>query len=305
MRRTIFLFFSLLCATYACTGDAKVNRSDAAGSALPSTAPTEAAPVAEATTPPATAPDEVPVEAYATTARRPVLDWSPYTVEEAKVEFGSAQLGRLCTNKFGCVQSTLYPLGWSEDGKFAYLIKKANEAVEDLHLILTIQDMESDEVLASETFKASDLPNFREEKDLYTVVKSWEYFWPTFAEQLTAHDIREGTAGKLLPLPYRTNGEIYDFQANNQEKTNDLFAVDVVDRHELIAICTDVGQKRILNHQFGKYDLALRTQALGLFRSPFEARVAVVDGWEKRGYEGPPNVLAFQLVGCKLGEGFE
>lgn len=302
MRLYALFIAGLLAIISACTSssssDAATDTASAPESTQQETTTTTTSVDEYATTPTAAAPTtQAQTKAVAT--------WNANTIMASKVALTKEQMGRLCTNQYGCVQSSLYPLGWSEDGKFAYLREAANEAIEDLQLTLVIQDMASDEVLAEETFKASEQPDFREEKGAYTLATVWEQVWPGFEKALEQHNIQAGTDGELSTLPYSTDGELYDFRANNETKENMLFGIQVVDRHELVAVCPNVGQKRILNHQFGRYDLALETQALGVFRSPFEARVAVVNAWEKRGYEGPPNVLNFMLVGCKLDEGFE
>ena len=110
--------------------------------------------------------------------------------------------------------------------------------------------------------------------------------------------------GSRLPcgMPWVKTERPYRFKAINKMAHSDLFDLDFVSEHRLEASEEGGNKKIILKHTFGKYDLVIATQALGYFQSPFEDRVAVVDGFEKRGYEGPPNVLKLKVVGCNLSQ---
>jgi hypothetical protein len=260
---------------------------------------TETEAAAVVATPPNNTPSENTIEKEA--IAHEVIDNFP---QDQKVEFTSAMLKPLCTNKYGCLKATIYPLGWSADGKFAYLIEEANEAVVNLTLHFIIQDMETDKQLIKNTFKASEQAGYREEKGLYTVKSVWAMQEEQYNRWITDHQISAGNGTVFYPLTEAKADWPYRFSSSNKMMHSDMFDLDFVSEHQLQATQQGVGKKTIFQHTFSKYDLALATQAIGYFHSPFEERIAVVDAFERRGYEGPPNVLKMMVVGCTLGEGF-
>ncbi|MEL7222864.1 MAG: hypothetical protein AAGJ93_16195, partial [Bacteroidota bacterium] len=220
-----------------------------------------------------------------------------------KIEMTAALLGSLCTNKYGCIEEVIRPLGWSNDGKFAYLIEGAYEAVNNYKLQLFIQDMETDKIVAEQSWEASKQAGWTEEQDV-DFQKVWATERSNFVGLIAEHQIQEGLGVELLSLPYSFKGRRYQFKNGDVKIQSDYTGSEIVSKHELVTIADGLGKKRIANVKFGKYDLVQATHVLGIFKSPFEDRVAVLDAAEYRGYEGPPNVLKFKLVGCLLEEGF-
>lgn len=219
---------------------------------------------------------------------------------DQRVAFTSEMLNGLCTSKYSCLEQVIYPLGWSEDGKFAYFIEEANEAVYNYTLHFIIQDTETDKQLVKETFKASEQPKYEPDDTAIDFESVWPSRKDRYNQLLSEHNIRAGNGTQFYGMPWVVSQRPYRFKAINKMAHSDLFDLDFVSEHRLEASEQGGGKKIILKHTFGKYDLALATQALGYFQSPFEDRVAVVDAYEKRGYEGPPNVLKLMVVGCDL-----
>ena len=224
--------------------------------------------------------------------------------EDQLVSLNGDHLAGLCDNQYGCLQETLYPLGWSPDGKFAYLLEEANEAVQNTTIHLRIQDMDSDEILEEHTFKASEQPGWTEDTDNYSVMGIWRSQETLYDSLLQIHQIRLGVGTQFYPLVIMKQRYAVNFTAQDKLRQNVLFDIQEVDQHWLVARKGE-RRKTICKQTMGKYDLVIASQPLGGFHSPFEERLAVVDGLEKRGYEGPPNVLRLQLVGCDLEAGFE
>lgn len=236
---------------------------------------------------------------------QPEPDLSPDFPEDQAVEPDGAILKNMCNNKYGCLVEKLYPLGWSADGKFAYLLEEANEAVQNTTIHFRVQDTESDKILAERTFKASDQPEYTEENDNYSVMGIWRAQELQYDSLLRQYNVQLGQGTEFYPIRESGSDWPYTFTDQNKMRKNELFGIKEVDQHRLQAVQSGVGEKMILQQQYGKYDLVIRTGVLGYFKSPFEERIAVLDGMEKRGYEGPPNVLKLQLVGCDLSKGFE
>lgn len=248
-----------------------------------------------------TEPIPAPVEeAPMARSQRSVAPASPI---DQRVEMTKAVLGPLCQNQYGCLEEEIYPLGWSEEGKFAYLLAYPSEAVENYRLTLFIQDMLTDKIVEQREWEANKQPGNKGEQE-YDFSFVWENQRNVFRKVMEEHAIQEGTGNQFYRLPYKAGNYSYAFASNNTKVVSDYTGGEIIRQHQLLAKAGNLGQKRILRQDFGKYDLVLNTHALGLFKSPFEDRVAVVDAAEKRGYEGPPNVLKIMVVGCELEQGF-
>ncbi len=225
--------------------------------------------------------------------------------EDQIIIFGTDDLGRLCDHKYGCIEEKLCALGWSADGKFAFMLQEANEAVLNTTIHFTIQDMESDEVLEKHTFKASNEPDWSEETDNYSIMGIWRKNEILYDSLVRRHQIQLGAGSSFYPMSTLEDKHAILFQAQDKMRHNTLFDIQEVDQHRIVANTADRRSKIICRQMMSKYDMVIASQPLGGFSSPFEDRLAILDGLEKRGYEGPPNVLRLQLVGCDLRKGVE
>ncbi|MEL7423551.1 MAG: hypothetical protein AAFN81_11200 [Bacteroidota bacterium] len=225
--------------------------------------------------------------------------------EDQLVNLGPTVLTALCQHKYGCIEEELYPLGWSPDGKFAFMLMKANEAVQNTTIHFIVQDMDSDEILEKQTFKASEEPGWTEAADNYSALGVWRKQETVYQDLIEKYQIRLGAGTDFMVLPMLEEQHGISFATQDKMRQNALFGIQEVDQHRLLANTAERQSKTICRQTMGKYDQVIASQPLGGFVSPFEDRLAVLDGLEKRGYEGPPNVLRLQLVGCDLKKGFE
>ncbi len=246
---------------------------------------------ADSTTPQANTPLPDP-----TTAERQAIAPNNWPMEEW-VELTPTMLDGLCSNKYGCLQERLYPLGWSEDGKMAYLIERTNEAVNNFTLTLFVQDMNTNRVVAEKTFKASEQKGYSEEIQ-HTVQTVWAAQADAFNALLDAHQVRRANATQFYPgATIPVAGKPFQIGRDAKIAKQELFDVDVLTQSTLFLTDANGNRKEVNNYKFGKYNMVLAAKALGHFRSLDGRHIAIVDGWERRGYEGPPNVLKINIVG--------
>lgn len=232
-----------------------------------------------------------------TMAERQAIAPSNWPTEEW-VELTPAMLDGLCANKYGCLQERIYPLGWSEDGKFAYLIERTNEAVNNFTLTLFVQDMNTNRILAEKTFKASEQKGYTEDVQ-HTVQTVWAAQADAFKTLLEAHQVRCANATQFYPgATVPVAGKSLQIGRDAKTAKQELFDVDVLTQSTLFLTDANGNKKEVNSHKFGKYDLVLAAKALGHFRSLDGRHIAILDAWERRGYEGPPNVLKINIVGC-------
>jgi hypothetical protein len=185
----------------------------------------------------------------------------------------------------------LCPIGWSKDGKFAYLMEPASEDSGSNHLMLVIQDMVTDKVVFNESWEA----DFDQNKSTRDIFQDQRY---KIAAKLNEYGIVPQSGIRLAPLEFNYRGNSYSFRLTRNfkdfsENENGIGSLS------LRVISPQLGEKTILKVSF-EYRFVLDAGIAGCIVSPVEPRVAVVVAEKKRGWEGPPHVLGFRLVGCHL-----
>lgn len=211
--------------------------------------------------------------------------------------YGGVPYQRLYTEGF-------FPIGWSRDGKFAYYIEPVDEACGCYYATLIIQDMRSDKVLWEFKYDQSD----RFEGKLApedTIAKLWAKNRTLFSGKLREHAI-EASRFTLLGKTFANGGRSYTAAAVAPIGRDD----DGLARAKSVTlsfVSPKLGKKVLYSASYkgDMYTSPLDAGVAGIFKSPFEDRVAVVMIEVKRGYEGPPNTADVHIVGADLVNGFK
>ena len=190
-----------------------------------------------------------------------------------------------------------YPIGWSKDGKFAYVIEPADEAAGLYFFKLIIQNMINDK----EVYRWE--PD--EDPETGSVTQMWKDYQMTFAAALNEHKIIPQNDIKLLGTEFNTEDGKYKVTIENQMETDPDFGFEVVKSTNIDIKSSELGTKRIYSYTEKDYNQCLGRIVQGVIKSPYEKRVAVLVKEELRGYEGPPNVVREFLVGADLERSFK
>lgn len=190
-----------------------------------------------------------------------------------------------------------YPIGWSKDGKFAYVIEPADEAAGLYFFKLIIQNMINDK----EVYRWE--PD--EDPETGSVKQMWKDYQMTFAAALNEHKIIPQNDIKLLGTEFNTEDGKYKVTIENQMETDPDFGFEVVKTTNIDIKSSELGTKRIYSYTEKNYNQCLGRIVQGVIKSPYEKRVAVLVKEELRGYEGPPNVVREFLVGADLERSFK
>lgn len=190
----------------------------------------------------------------------------------------------------------LIPLGFSPDGKFAYVVEPPDEACGCYFFELHIQDLKTDKDLY---FKKVVI----EGVSMTEWDQVWRQYGGQFEKEMALHGIRvENASVKPLPitvpagnLRVRILGSWREFESGSDEKV--LNAAYVRIGNEVI------GEKRIAA-RFYTEEAVLGLEAKYYIKSPFEERVAILLIRIDRGWEGPPSTVNWEVVGARLDEGF-
>ncbi len=190
-----------------------------------------------------------------------------------------------------------YPIGWSKDGMFAYVIEPADEAAGLYFFKLIIQNMISDK----EVYRWEP----EEDPEKGSVRQMWKDYNMTFAEKLNEYKIIPQKDFKLLGTEFNTEDGRFKVTIENKMETDPDFGFEVVKTTNIYLKSSELGTKRIDSYTENDYNLCLGRIVQGVIKSPYEKRVAVLVKEELRGYEGPPNVVKTKLVGADLERSFK
>jgi hypothetical protein len=190
-----------------------------------------------------------------------------------------------------------YPIGWSKDGKFAYVIEPADEAAGLYFFKLKVQNMISDKDVY--TWEPEDDP------ETGSVKQMWKDNQMTFATNLNEHKIIPQSDIKLLGTEFSTEDGKFKVTIENTMETDPDFGFEVVKTTNIYIKSAELGTKKIYSYTENDYNQCLGRIVQGVIKSPYEKRIAVLVKEELRGYEGPPNVVKEFLVGADLERNFK
>ncbi len=190
-----------------------------------------------------------------------------------------------------------YPIGWSRDGKFAYISEPADEACGCYFFKIAIQDMITDDVVWEWKYNDDGKGD-----DLKTV---WWKNLRTFTEKLHEYKIIQLQNIEIEPPAFQYDNRKYYLDLDTKLREDPDYGFDVMQRAIISIRSPQLGKKTIFNYYERNYAMVLNTMLIGHIKNPYEDRICIIHTEERRGYEGPPNVIYFKLSGCDLMEGYE
>lgn len=195
------------------------------------------------------------------------------------------------------IYEKFYPIGWSKDGHFAYVVEPPDEAAGLYFFKLVIRNMISDK----------DVYVWEPEDELESgsVKEIWKEYNMTFAAKLNEYKIIPQNDIKLLGTEFQQDGNKYKVIIENKMETDPDFGFEVVKTTNISIKSPELGSKQIYSYTENDYNICLSRMIQGVIKSPYENRIAVFVRAEERGYEGPPNVIKSFLVGSDLERSFK
>ena len=185
----------------------------------------------------------------------------------------------------GLVPEQLFPIGWSKDGKFAYYYEPVDEACGCYFARLVIQDMRTDKVLWEFKYNQDDDldPKTGDMLGQGDISKLWRKNAKLFSEKLREHGIQPGRS-VLLGKSFTLGGRSYTGKALTKMGKN-ADGEERVDKLWFTLTSPKLGTKTLAtdDHSKEEYWFTLDAAVLGVIKSPFEDRVAVVGMVVNRG----------------------
>ncbi|MBR4215251.1 MAG: hypothetical protein IKR94_08015 [Bacteroidales bacterium] len=227
------------------------------------------------------------------------LTQDPVPIEDIKERYSAPAELKYCPQSDEYLFEKFYPIGWSKDGHFAYIIEPADEAAGLYFFKFRIQNMISDKIVYEWELDPE------EEVESGSVKQMWKDYETVFAEKLNKYGIIQQKNFKLEGTEFTKNDKKFKVVIENEMETNNDFGFEVVKSTQISIKSPELGEKQIYNYTEKEFNLCVGKIIQGVLISPFENRVAVMVKAENCGYEGPPNVISEFLVGTNLTESFK
>jgi len=207
------------------------------------------------------------------------------------------------------IEAKLYPLGWSKDSKFAYIVVLPNEALDFRRAIFRIQDMITDKVIFEKKYGDQNDKNALISAELKKFLESKK---SDIVHYLSKYHIN-GYNNKLHSFPIKYEKKLIDYELKTVHEINHDFLhqqflsrvnVDLYSYSNTVDGQKKIATKTIFDKKIDLKSLYYGTMVVGYLKSPFEERIAIVVIYFRRGWEGSPHVTSFELVGASLSKGF-
>lgn len=204
------------------------------------------------------------------------------------------------TSYLTSLTNNFYPIGWSSDGKLAYIEEPADEACGCYKFKLIIQNLKTNKTFWQWNFEG----NTGGDEDVKFI---WNKHKKLFTKKLQIAKIIQNNFRVLNKFPLIINKKKYDVIAKVEMFESEDFGTMVKQSH--IFVTDNKNKKKLIatkNHtKLDKERKVLMSwtedaKITGYLKSPFENRIAVFYQLIQRGWEGPPNVVEYELIGVNL-----
>ena len=194
----------------------------------------------------------------------------------------------------------LFPIGFSKEGLFAYIVEPADEACGCYFMNFIITNLKTDNVVWEFKYEGS-LEDYLEEQE--NMKSIWKKNKLLFEEKLNTFGIIQQKSIKLEKFPVHYSGNGYKATLNSYKKEKEDWGIEVVVQNQIWLTSSRSGKKMVFNEAFSTDNFILSANISGFIKSPYEDRIAIMLKQERRGWEGPPNVISFQFIGAHLTDG--
>jgi hypothetical protein len=187
------------------------------------------------------------------------------------------------------LKDKFYPVGWSSDGKIAFITEFADEACGCYSMKFEVQDMIRNKMLWKWDY------NDKGAGENLKIV--WNKNYDMFKKQLNNYQIVQGIDFKLSPAKFIIKNKEYTLLLDPKTETDENFGFEVITEGS-ISLKSQNGIKEIWTFKETPPSKIIGAIIAGHIKSAKEDLIAVIYRQERRGYEGPPHVVTFLLSGC-------
>ncbi|RVU83658.1 hypothetical protein EOL70_15130 [Leucothrix sargassi] len=205
-------------------------------------------------------------------------------------------------NGLPMLNAVFYPLGWSVDGKFAYAVEPPAEASDSYFLNIYIQDLVTDKILWKQ--------EYRSDPASADAIGSFAAYWAAADKVITSqfekYAISEVEQANLMAGPIGFENDQLTYEVNKTRKPQaDFGNANMVTNYDVRVRSAVRGSKQVHKETFAKPINVLDLDVIGYMQGSDPERIALLVSGVRRGWEGPPNVTWFKVIGTNLRRGFK
>ena len=196
-----------------------------------------------------------------------------------------------------------YPIGWSRDGRFAYLVEPGGEDCDCYLARLVVQDMRTDKILWEHKHEGEQAETGGP-KD--TLASFWRKNQELFSKKLSEYGIEAGKSFALLGPQIDFRGDSLTPQLSIKTDKDSL-GPGQISSVRLQLDSKRRGKKVVYEEHYSNesYGSLIGAKVFGYLKSPFEPLVALIMIEVHWGWEGPPHTTATRVIGSSLLNGFQ
>jgi hypothetical protein len=195
-----------------------------------------------------------------------------------------------------------YPIGWSRDGKFAYILEPGNEDCDCYVATLRIQDLRTDKILweFAYTSEPREVSGRRENMSTF-----WREHRELFSGKLSEYGIEAAKPFVLLGPRISHRGDLLSSELSVRKDASSV-GVGQIGKVVLRLDSRQKGRKVVYEKSYSPdaHESIVEAKAFGHLKSPYGPIAALIMIEIHYGWEGPPNTTSIRVIGANLEEGF-
>lgn len=200
------------------------------------------------------------------------------------------------------LDAVFYPLGWSADGKFAYAIEPPDEAVGAYFLNMYIQDLVTDKILWQDKYQSKP----ESSDDAQSFAAYWQTNQSEMEAQLKKYGIKQVNDSVLFAGAVKSGYDRLNYVVKKKLKGQPSFGnLAMVTEYQVMVTSEKRGSKTVHQENYKNFISVLDVDVIGYLQGDNPNRAALLIAGVKRGWEGPPHVTWFKVVGTHLKAGFK
>ncbi len=198
--------------------------------------------------------------------------------------------------KENLIKDVFYPIGWSSDGAFAYIVGYMGEGNGFNYFDIYIQNLNTSTILFH--WEYNDDGRAENAKII------WQKNYNTFRNELIKYQIVQTQDYKIENTTFNYKNNEYSAKIDYKTQKEKYYGFDAVKETNITLVSNQLGNKNIYNKVENETLIFLKAQLAGAIVSPLSDCIAVIHSVEQKGWEGPPNLIHIKIAGANLISGF-
>jgi len=196
------------------------------------------------------------------------------------------------------IYSIFYPLGYSDDGKIAYIEEYDTTPAALVSITTYVQDLVTDKIIWKDEYNLDTPIGKNDIEDFWKKKKN------SIGQKLNTYGIKPFNRAQFFSKNYFYKNQNFSLTSSDTSSFHKDWGMKFLDNSVIRLGTKNLGMKTIDSHVYKDEHLIAR-KAIGFIPLGKSDRVAVVVANVHRGWEGPPHNLSYDIVGASLKVGFK